>query len=68
MKAYSADLRRRVVAARFAVSVAWDRKFLRRRRSAGPIEPKPHGAGHAPAFDSDAKLRQAVGDAADATH
>jgi transposase len=82
MKAYSTDLRQRVVAAydaregtqerlaaRFAVSVSWVRKLLRQRRATGSIEPKPHGGGHAPAFDvaADAKLRQAVRDDSDAT-
>ncbi len=82
MKAYSTDLRRRVVAtydaregtqeqvaARFAVSVSWVRKLLRQRRGTGSIEPRPHGGGHVPAFDAaaDAKLRQAVRDDSDAT-
>jgi transposase len=82
MKAYSTDLRVRVaaaydaregtqeqVAARFAVSVSWVRKLLRLRRATGSIEPRPHGGGHAPAFDAaaDAKLRQAVRDDSDAT-
>ena len=82
MKAYSTDLRERVVAAcdardatrdqiaaRFAVSVAWIRKLIRRRRETGSIEPKPRGGGRAPAFDTeaDALLRQAVRDDDDAT-
>ena len=82
MKAYSIDLRQRVVAAydaregtqeqvaaRFAVSTSWVRKILRQRRITGSIEPRPHGGGHAPAFDpaSDARLRQAVRDDSDAT-
>jgi transposase len=82
MRAYSIDLRQRVVsaydaregtqeqvAARFAVSVSWVRKLLRQRRCTGSIEPKPHGGGHAPAFDSATatKLRQAVRDDSDAT-
>ena len=82
MKAYSTDLRLRVVsaydaregtqeqvAARFAVSLSWVRKLLRQRRDTGSIDPKPHGGGHAPAFDpaADAKLRQAVRDDSDAT-
>ena len=82
MKAYSTDLRQRVVAAydaregtqerlaaRFAVSVSWVRKLLRQRRATGSIQPRPHGGGHAPAFDPAAamKLRQAVRDDADAT-
>ena len=82
MKAYSTDLRQRVVAAydaregtqeqlatRFAVSVSWVRKLLRQRRATGSIEPRPRGGGHAPAFDpaSDVRLRQAVRDDTDAT-
>jgi transposase len=82
MKAYSIDLRQRVVsaydaregtqeqvAARFAVSVSWVRKILRQRRATGSIEPRPHGGGHATAFDTEAeaKLRQAVRDDSDAT-
>jgi transposase len=82
MKADSIDLRQRVVAAydagegtqeqlaaRFAVSASWVRKILRQRRITGSIEPKPHGGGHAPAFDpaADARLRQAVRDDSDAT-
>jgi transposase len=82
MKAYSTDLRQRVVSAydaregtqeqlasRFAVSLSWVRKLLRQRRDTGSIEPRPHGGGHAPAFDSAAErnLRQAVRDDSDAT-
>jgi len=82
MKAYSIDLRERVVAAcdardgtrdriaaRFSVSESWIRKLLRRRREAGSIEPKPHGGGRAPAFDGPGsdRLRQAVRDDDDAT-
>jgi transposase len=82
MRAYSIDLRQRVVAAydaaegtqeqlaaRFAVSYSWVRKILRQRRQTGSIEPKPHGGGHAKAFDAGAggRLRQAVRDDSDAT-
>ena len=82
MKAYSTDLRERVVAAcdardstreqiaaRFSVSVPWIRKLLRRRRETGSIAPKPHGGGQAPAFDADAdrRLRDAVRADDDAT-
>ena len=82
MKAYSNDLRQRVVAAydagagtqervaaRFAVSVSWVRKLLRQRRATGSIDPRPHGGGHAPAFDAEAaaRLRRAVRDDSDAT-
>ncbi len=82
MKAYSTDLRQRVVAAydaregtqeqvaaRFAVSLCWVRKLLRQRCATGSIDPRPHGGGHAPAFDpaAEARLRQAVRDDSDAT-
>jgi transposase len=82
MRAYSTDLRQRVVAAydagegtqeqlaaRFAVSTSWVRKLLRQRRDVGSIEPRPHGGGHPPAFDpaAAARLRQAVRDDCDAT-
>lgn len=82
MKAYSIDLRERVVAAcdaregtreqiaaRFRVSVAWIRKLMRQRRQTGSIEPLPHGGGRAPAFDRDAaeRLREAVRADDDAT-
>jgi transposase len=82
MKAYSTDLRERVVAAcdardgtreqvaaRFSVSVRWVRDLLKRRRETGSIAPKPHGGGRAPAFDAEAatRLRQAVRDDSDAT-
>jgi transposase len=82
MKAYSTDLRERVVAAcdaadatreqiatRFAVSVAWIRKLIRQRRETGSIAPKPRGGGRAPAFDGEAarRLREAVRADDDAT-
>jgi transposase len=82
MKAYSMDLRERVVAAcdrregtreeiarRFAVSVAWVYNLLRRRRQTGSFAPKPHGGGQQPAFDraGSERLRQAVADRPDAT-
>jgi transposase len=82
MKAYSMDLRERVVAAcdrgegtreeiarRFRVGIAWVYRLLQRRRETGSIEPKPHGGGQKPAFDPPAaeRLRQAVADRPDAT-
>jgi transposase len=82
MKAYSTDLRQRVIAAcdardgtrpqiaaRFSVSESWVRKVLRLRRDTGSIEPKPHGGGRAPAFDApaSARLREAVRSDDDAT-
>jgi transposase len=75
MKAYSMDLRERVVAAcdtrdgtreqiaaRFSVSVSWIRDLLKRRRETGSIAPKPHGGGRPPAFAgaSAERLRAAV--------
>ena len=82
MKAYSNDLRQRVVAAcdardgtrpqiaaRFSVSESWVRKILRQRRNTGSIEPRPHGGGRVPAFDGpgSARLREAVRADDDAT-
>ncbi|WP_337177712.1 IS630 transposase-related protein [Paludisphaera sp.] len=82
MRAYSTDLRERVVAAcdagdatreqvaaRFSVSVTWIRKLIRQRRETGSIEPRPHGGGHAPAFDAggERRLREAVRERPDAT-
>jgi transposase len=82
MRAYSTDLRERVVAAcdaragtreqiaaRSSVSVAWVRKLMRQRRETGSIEPKPRGGGRAPAFDAEAtgRLREAVKADGDAT-
>jgi transposase len=82
MKAYSMDLRRRVVAAcdeggatrepiaaRFSVSVSWIRDLMRRRRDTGSIAPKPHGGGRPPAFAgaSAERLRAAVAADDDAT-
>jgi len=75
MKAYSMDLRERVVAAcdagdgtreqiaaRFSVSVRWIGDLLRRRRQTGSIAPRPRGGGRSPAFDEAAagRLREAV--------
>ena len=58
MRAYSLDLRERVVRAadrgeqtqqqiaeRFGVSRTWIKKLLRQRREIGSIAPKPHGGG-----------------------
>ena len=82
MKAYSMDLRERVVAACdardgtreriaacFSVSVSWIRDLLRRRRETGSIAPRPRGGGRAPAFDAGAaeRLREAVRADDDAT-
>lgn len=82
MKAYSMDLRERVVAAcdeggatreriaaRFSVSLRWVRGLLKRRRETGSIAPKPRGGGRPAAFDAAAagRLRAAVRADADAT-
>jgi transposase len=82
MKAYSMDLRERVVAAcdardgtreqiaaRFSVSVSWIRDLMRRRRETGSIAPKPRGGGRSPAFAGVAaeRLRAAVAADDDAT-
>jgi transposase len=82
MKAYSMDLRERVVAAcdaragtheriaaRFSVSLRWIGDLLSRRRRTGSIAPKPRGGGRAPAFDeaAAARLREAVRADDDAT-
>ena len=82
MKAYSMDLRERVVAAcdardgtreeiaaRYSVSVSWIRSLLKRRRETGSIAPLPHGDGRPPAFDGEAaeRLRAAVAADDDAT-
>jgi transposase len=82
MKAYSMDLRERVVAAcdardgtrvqianRFSVSVSWIRDLLKRRRETGSIAPKPRGGGRTPAFDeaAAARLREAIRADDDAT-
>ena len=82
MRAYSMDLRERVIAAcdaggatraqiadRFAVSVRWIRDLLKRPRETGSIAPKPHGGGRPPAFDAAAaeRLRAAVRADNDAT-
>ena len=82
MKAYSIDLRQRVIAPhdagevthqqvadRFTVSVSWVRKVLRQRRQSGSIAPKPHGGGRARVIDGEAggRPRQAVAANDDAT-
>lgn len=82
MKAYSEDLRKRVVKAcdegrqsrqeiaeRFSVSTRWMRKLLQQRNETGSIAPKPHGGGHPPAFDSSMsqRLKKEVNKDPDAT-
>jgi transposase len=64
MKAYSHDIRQRIVrayekgegsqrdiAARFDVSLGFVRGLLRRYRQTGSVEPKPHRGGPAPRID-----------------
>lgn len=75
MKAYSMDLRERVVAAidrkegtwdaiaaRFRVSRAWVGKLLGQRRRTGSIAPRPRHTGRPPALDANGldRLRAAV--------
>ena len=82
MKAYSTDLRQRVIAAcdardgtrpqiaaRFSVSESWVRKILRQRRDTGSIEPRPHGGGRRPGLRRRGRprLREAVRADDDAT-
>ena len=79
MRAYSMDLRDRVLAAcddgdpttevaeRFAVSPAWVRRRRQRRRETGETGPRP--SGHRPrswAADAD-RIRAAIADTPDAT-
>src|SRR4051812_42056308 len=82
MKAFSIDLRQRVIAAylakqgtqrqladRFAVSFQWVRKILSHHRHTGSVEPKPHGGGRTRVIDPHAaqRLRSAVAANDDAT-
>ncbi len=74
MKAYSLDLRRRVLAAcdrgegtrfvaeRFGVSPAWVRRIKQRRREHGELVPRPSGGDRRGKFDEAAleQLRQQV--------
>jgi transposase len=73
LKAYSNDLRERVVRAcderrgtrqaiadLFGVSVAWVRRLLQRRRETGSFAAKPHAGGPAPKVDDDARQRLAA--------
>ncbi len=82
MKAYSLDLRRKIVesydrgdktqsavAESFGVSLSFIEKLLRRRRITGDIVPLPHGGGMKPRLDKDAVaiLRLLVKEYPDAT-
>lgn len=70
MRAYSMDLRERVVAAcdtregtreqiaaRFSVNVSSIRDLLKRRRETGSIAPRSRGSGRSPAFVGEAAER-----------
>jgi transposase len=70
MRAFSNDLRERIVAAverggytlrqlaaLFAVDVSVIVRLRQRKRQTGSIEPKPHGGGRAPKLDEDAQQR-----------
>lgn len=71
MKPYSMDLRERVIAAcdagqdtsevaeEFGVSPAWVRRLKQRLRETGSIAPKPHGGGHKPILDEQARAKLA---------
>jgi transposase len=73
MRAYSYDLRERVVRAcdegrgtrqqiadLFGVSTAWVRRLLQRRRETGSFAPKPHAGGPPPKMTPDRRDRLAV--------
>jgi putative transposase len=66
MKAYSTDLREKVMnaynnregsqrelAKRFSVSLSFVQSLLRRYRSSGTVEPKPHGGGQSAKLNSE---------------
>lgn len=82
MGPYSTDLRERVIAAVdddegsirevariFRVDPSTITRWLRRRRQAGTLEPRPHGGGPPPALDEDdqRRLDELIGDRPDAT-
>ncbi len=82
MKAYSVDLRRKIVESydrgdksqssigdSFGVSLSFVEKLLRRRRTTGDIAALPHGGGIKPRLDNDAVelLRLLVKEQPDAT-
>ena len=69
MKAYSTDLRKRIVEAvdnnegnhqeiaeRFKVGVWFLQKILRQKRETGSIEPLPHGGGAQPKLDVETEV------------
>ena len=80
MRAYSMDLRERVladceagaapaaVAAKYRVSASWVRRVRQRKRDRGEAAPRAGGRGPKPSWDAYAdRLRQAVADDPDAT-
>jgi transposase len=82
MRAYSMDLRdrvvsaceagdltRREVAAEFGVTTRWIRQLVRRQRETGDYGPKGHGGGRSAAFDASAlrRLERLVRQQPDAT-
>ncbi len=82
MKAYSLDLRERVVRAvergeqtqrqiaeRFGVGTTWIKKLLRQQRETGSIAPKPHGGGMPAKYRGKAleRLKKALAAQPDAT-
>lgn len=69
MKPYSFDLRQKVInahnnkegsqrklAKRFSVSLSFVQSLLRRYRSSGTVEPKPHGGGQIPKLNNEQLL------------
>jgi transposase len=73
MKAYSQDLREKVVRAcdegrgtprqvadLFGVSASWVRRLLQRRRQTGSFAAKPHAGGPAPKMDEARRARLVV--------
>jgi transposase len=82
MKAYSLDLRQKIlraseqglgaqraIAAFFGVSLSFVEKLLRRRRTTGEIAPRPHAGGRRPSCDEAAlaQVRRLVHEQPDAT-
>jgi transposase len=82
MRAYSNDLRERIIAAvargehslrqlaqLFSVSLSCIMRLLQRHRQTGSVQPKPHAGGPRPTLDdqAQARLRELVGVQPDAT-
>lgn len=80
MRAYSVDLRQRVladcdrglgtrvVATKYAVSESWVRRLQQRRRDCGEVAPRPQQHGPRPSWDAYAdRLRAAIAATPDAT-